>query len=296
MKKGLFLVILAGISWGTSCIFVNLLSPYGFDSRQMTATRLTTALIGLLIYCLLFRRTAWKLKPKELCLCALCGLCLFGTSSFYFEAMQLTSASTSVVLMYLAPVPVMLCSILFFGEGFHAKKGIAVVGMLLGCILVAGVLGDFRPNPLGIVMGLLSAFAYAGYNIFTKLSTRRGMDPIATTLYTFLFATLCALALCKPWELPTLTAQRPGVLLPLFFVHGLVTCLLPYLCYSFSLKFISVGVASAMSIVEPLSGALLGILIYKDPLTLPTAMGMILILSSVFLLGMGESTEQKKHR
>ncbi len=296
MKKGILFVILAGIGWGTSCIFVNLLSPYGFSSSQMTATRLLTALCGLAVYCLLFHRSAFRIKPGDLFLVFLCGLCLLGTSAFYFESMRLTSASTSVVLMYLAPVPVMIGSVLFFGEKFHAKKGIAIGLMLVGCALVSGLIGSFRPYPLGVCMGFLAAASYTGYNLCTKLASRRGMDPFTTTLYTVFFAALCALLLCKPSELPALTARAPAFLIPLFFAHGIVTCLLPYLLFSLSLKTISVGVASAMSIVEPMTGAVLGFLIYDDPLSLPTVLGILLVIGSVFLLGMCEASHKSPNQ
>ena len=37
--KAFIYVIIAGIAWGTSGIFVNFLAPYGYTSLQMTALR-----------------------------------------------------------------------------------------------------------------------------------------------------------------------------------------------------------------------------------------------------------------
>ncbi len=294
MKKGLILIILAGIMWGTSCVFVNLFAPYGFSSWQMTAIRMSIAFLGLFVFCLLGDRKALRVSLKSIPVFAICGITMFATAAFYYEAIQLTTASTAVVLMYISPVPIMLLSVWFLGERFNAKKGLAVVLMLAGCALVAGVIGDFKPNGVGLLMGLLSAVSYTGYNIFNKIAAKRGIDPFSTTLYTFFFAALCAILFSKPWELPSLIAQNPASLLPSFFLHSLATCLLPYLLYSVSLKYLSVGVASAMSIIEPMSAALIGFIVYQDPLSPSSVAGMVLIIGSVFLLGLGESKERKE--
>ncbi len=293
MKKGLFLIVLAGVMWGTSCVFVNIFAPYGFSSGQMTAMRLGLAFVGLFLYCLLFNRKALKVQLRDLPLFVICGITLYGTAAFYYEAMQHTTVATAVMLMYISPVPIMLISVLCLGEKFNAKKGIAVVLMLVGCAFVAGVIGNFKPSARGVTMGLLSAAAYTIYNVFCKIEARRKINPFSSMLYTFLFASVCALIVCKPWELPSLIAQKPLLLAPMFLLHSMVTGLLPYLIYSISLKHLPVGIASSMSIIEPMTGALLGFLVYQDPLTPTTFVGIVLIVGSVFLLGISESNGKK---
>ncbi len=292
MKKGVFLIVLAGMLWGTAGIFVNFLAPFGFSSQQMTTTRLFLAFLILFLYCLLFRRDALRVRTRDLILYIVCGISLFGTAAFYYESMQLTSMSISVMLMYISPVSIMLISVLFLGERFSLKKGIAVVTMLVGCALVVGLMGGFKPNFLGVVMGLLSAAAYTVYNIFTKVEAKRGIDPLSSTLYAFLFAALSAVAFSKPWEIPALIGQEPLSILPVLLIHSLCTCLVPYFLYSISLKDLSVGAASAMSIVEPMSGALIGVIFYQEKLTAFTVCGIVLIIFSVLLLGMSEGEKK----
>ncbi len=293
MKKGLVFIILAGIMWGTASVFVNIFAPYRFTSMQLTCIRMTVAFFLMLLFCLVSRRSALRVRIRDIPLFAVCGASLFGTATFYYEAMQLTSASTAVVLMYISPVPIMLFSVFFLGERFCLRKGIAVALMLLGCVFVAGVIGDFKPNPLGLIMGFLSAASYTVYNIFNKLEARRGIDPASSTLYTFFFGMLCSLCISRPWEIPALVGQKPALLLPMCLLISLVTSVLPYFLYSASLKQLSVGVASALSIIEPMTGALIGFLVFHDPLTPFTLSGIAMIVVSVLLLGIGEkSTSQ----
>ncbi len=294
MKKGLLFIVLAGVMWGSSCIFVNILAPCGISSAQMTAARLSVSFIGMLLYCLIFDRTAFKVKSRDMLVFALCGFSIFGTAFFYYESMQLTTASTAVVLMYISPVPIMLLSVLFLGERFTVKKAIAVALMLFGCAFVAGVVGNFKPDTLGIVFGLLSAVTYTAYNIFSKIAARRKAGSISATLYTFMFGSIAALAFSKPWEMPELISNKPEFLIPVMIIHGLVTCLLPYFAYTISLKSLSVGVASALSIIEPLTGSLFGFILYSEPIDAFKVIGIALVISSVFLLGISEKDKNKK--
>ncbi len=293
MKRGFLFVVLAGVLWGTSGIFVRRMSSYGFDTWQTTALRISGAFLVMLVYCFICRRSALKLNAKEFLLYLGSGASLFGTSGFYFAAIQQTSISTAVVLMYIAPVPVMLFSVAFLGEKMTISKLSATACMLVGCALVSGVMDGFRVSLLGILFGVLSGLSYAAYNIFTKVQMRCECEPLSATLYTFLFAGLLAFCICKPWQMPIHQgADALGVTLTVVLL-ALVTCVLPYLLYTLALKSIPVGTASALSIVEPMSASLVGLLVYSEPLSIFSICGIVLILFSVLLLSRSDREKGK---
>ncbi len=294
MKKGFAFIIAAGVLWGSSGVFLNILAPYGFSSLQITAMRLSCAFLILFAYCLVTHREALRATGRELLLCLFSGIALFGTAGCYYAAMQMTSISTAVVLMYISPVPVMIFSVLFLGERLTAKKTVASALMLVGCALVAGIVGDFKPNFVGVLVGLLSGATYAAYNILTKIEVRKGIRPMTATLYTFLFAALSAIVFCRVWELPALVAQKAAFILPIFVVCGLFTCVLPYILYSYSLKVLPVGTASALSIVEPMAASVIGFIVYREAASIFSLCGIALVIFSVLLLGLSES--DKKHK
>ncbi len=294
MKKGFAFIIAAGILWGSSGVFSNLLSQYGFSAFQITALRISSAFLMLFAYCLITHRDALRVSKRELLLCIFSGICLFGTAGCYFASMQMTSISTAVVLMYISPVPVMIFSVMFFGEKLTPKKAVASALMLVGCALVAGIIGDFKPNIFGVALGVLSGLAYAAYNILTKIEVRRGIKPMTATLYTFLFAALSAIIFCRVWELPALIAQNAAFTLPTAVACGLFTCVLPYILYSHSLKILPVGTASALSIIEPMSASVIGFIVYREAASVFSLCGIGLIIFSVLLLGLSESN--KKHK
>lgn len=290
MKKLSFaFVILAGVLWGTSGLFVQLLAPYGFTTLQISAVRGGVSFVAVALFALLFDRSLFRVRWWELLLCLFIGVALFGTGNCYFYALQLTSISTAVVLMYTEPALVMLFSVLFLREKITPLKLVSLCTMLFGCVLVSGILGDFKPNPVGILIGLLSGVSFAAYNILTKIAVDKGMRPLSVTLYGFLFASSLSLALSNPVELVRTAASALGETLPLLVAIGLVSFVAPYLLYTMAMRALPVGTVSALGIVEPMAATVFGILFLKEHLTVLSAVGIAAILLAVVLLGLAEN-------
>ena len=111
-KSGLLYIVLACVLWGTSGIFVHYLAPYGVTSLQMTFIRAIVAFICMGVYVLITDRRVIKINMREIFLFMGSGLSFFLTATCYCHSMQLTSISTAVVLMYTAPIFVMIYSVL----------------------------------------------------------------------------------------------------------------------------------------------------------------------------------------
>ncbi len=294
--KAILYVIAAGVLWGTSGIFVHLLSPYGLTSLQMTALRGTVSFLCLAVYLLVRDRRAFRATPRQLLLYAGIGASLFGTAASYYTAMQLTSISTAVVLMYTAPILVTILSVAFLGEKLTGVKVISTVAMLVGCCLVSGLAGGLTLHLGGILLGLLSGVCYSIYNILTKLAMRGGCPAMTTTVYNSLFMATIALSVCRPAGIVTSAAERPAVVLPLMIALGVFTFVLPYFLYTLAMRDLPAGTASALSIVEPMSATVFGVVLFREALSIPSALGILLILAAVFLLGRDGSHKGRRHR
>ena len=287
-KLSFAFIILAGMCWGTSPIFVHYLAPYGFTSQQMTAVRGTVSFVCMLLYVAILNRELFKTKLKDILLYAIIGASLFGTAFCYYSAMQMTSTSTAVVLMYTAPIYVMLFSVMFFGERFSGGKLVSLIMMLVGCCLVSGIITGLKFDIWGILVGILTSFIYAGYNILTKISMRRKLDPVTVTLYSFFFMSVISLSVCKPAELVANIAKAPIPVLPLCIGLGIVTFVMPYFLFTWSMKYLPAGIASALSVVEPMAATVFSAVLFKEIPDVVSAVGIVLILAAVYLLGRSE--------
>lgn len=283
--------------WGTSGIFVHVLSPYGFTALQMTAVRGVISTLCMAGFALLFDRRQFRIRGlSELALFVTMGATLFGTAFCYFQSMQMTSVSTAVVLMYISPIYILLFSVVVFHEKLGWVKAISVAGILLGCVLTSGIIGGGRFNLPGVLIGVLSGVSYAIYNILAKVSVRRGASPIKATLYSFLFMMIIALIPSRPDRMISCVAKSPAETVPLLIGLGICTCVLPYVLFNYSLKTLPSGTASAMSIIEPLSASVFSFtLLGEDPDAFAIA-GIVLILVCVIVLErseMGNGPDEK---
>jgi drug/metabolite transporter (DMT)-like permease len=287
-KLSFTFIILAGVCWGTSPIFVHYLAPLGFTSQQMTAVRGTVSFVCMLVYVALVNRKLFKTQLKELVLFAIIGASLFGTAFCYYSAMQMTSTSTAVVLMYTAPIYVMLFSVMFLGEKFSKVKLVALIMMLIGCCLVSGIITGLKFDIIGILIGVLTSFIYAAYNILTKISMQKKLEPVTVTLYSFLFMSVISIAVCEPINLISNVAAAPMHTIPLCIGLGIVTFVLPYFMFTCSMKHLPAGIASALSVVEPMAATVFSAVMFFEIPDASSIGGIALILAAVYLLGRSE--------
>ena len=290
MKKlSLWLIVAAGLLWGTSCIFVKFLAPYGISSLQMTFVRGVVALIAMSTFVLMKNKGKLGVNLRDLWLFALIGLTLFVTAASYYSAMQLIGVSTAVVLMYTSPVFVAVASVIIWRERITASRLGALVMLLVGCALTSGVASGFGTDALGLALGLLSGVSYAAYNLLTKVSISRGNDPAGASMLAFAFMIVIAMPFADLGTLPSVVGEAPMPIIPLLVGCGLFTFVLPYFLYTLSMKALSASTASALSVVEPMAATLYSIVFFLYRPDAFEIVGLVLSFAAVVLIGLLEA-------
>lgn len=286
--KAFLFIIAAGILWGTSPLFVSYLSPRGFSSVTLTAVRAVITALCLAILVLFTKRQRFRISLFEFFLFLLNGAAFVGTASFYFQGIKMTSSATAVVLMYTAPIYVLVFSVIFLGERLTRLKGFSMALLIVGCVFVSGIIEGFAFDGVGVIFGLLAGISYGAYNIITKILMRHGSDPTTTTLYTFSFAAVIAIFIARPTELLGCVADNLPMSVPMLILFGVTTCVAPYFLYTFALRDLSAGTASSLGIIEPMSATLFSAAFLSEIPTCLSWVGIILILAAVALLGVAE--------
>ncbi len=274
--------------WGTSGIFFNLLEPYGFSPIQMTAMRGVVAAISMSTYMLISDRSLFKVSKRDIPLVIGGGLSMFLTAYFYYFAIQESSVSTAVILMYTAPIFVMVFSVAFLGEKLNTIKALSVFFMIIGCALVSGVVGGVRFSLWGIVLGLLAGILYSSYNIFTKVQMMHKVNSKTSSGYSFIIMGAVSLCVCNPVQAVQITAKAPLIIIPLIIGIGVFTSVLPYFLYTLALRKIPAGTATALGIIEPMSATIFSVVIFGEALSVFAVIGIILILVSCVTLSKSE--------
>lgn len=291
MKKYIneILIISAGIMWGTIGFFAKILTAYGFTSANNAIVRLAVAAVVLLI----INRRHLKIDIRDLWKFALLGCSIFGTVFAYFGAIKFTSISVAAVLLYTAPMMVMVMSAALYHEKITKLKFAALAASFIGIMLVSGLGGNEKFGAKGIALGLLSGFSYSMYSIIGKPVTKK-YNAYTITTYAFIFAAALSLIFGNlPTFISTVAKAHNKLLLILVFIAtGAVTAGLPYMLYTLGLKNVPAGKAAVIASAEPLTAAVIGTAVFHESLTVLTALGMILIICSVAALSLEPTIKQ----
>jgi len=276
-------IVLAGLLWGTSGIFVRFLEPYGTSPMQMTFVRGFVAAVAVGIYILITNKSLFKIKKENIPFYIGSGICILLTAVLYYSSMQKTSVATSVILMYMAPVYVMIYSVLFLKEKFTFLKGIAIVLMLIGCALVSGVAGGLKYDLAGILLGILSGITYGAYSIITKIEMQRQFNSLSATFYCYFVMAVISMCVSRPVAVFSVAASSWQSMF-LMIGLGIFTFALPYFLYNLGLQKIPAGTASSLAVVEPLAATFYSTMFFNEPLDVFSIVGFISIVVSVIML------------
>ena len=287
-RTAVLLIVIASILWGTSAIFSNLLYPNGFTPIQVTAMRGTVSAILMSLYVLITNKSLFKISLTQLFWFALGGISMFLAAFFYYESMSVGSVSVAVMLMYTAPIFVMTYSVLFLGEKLTLPKFISIVFVLVGCALISGIFGGVKFNLWGVVTGLLSGISYSAYNIIAKVQISKKGNPISASVYCYIFMAIISFCFADILGIFSIANTNPVYLYSLILGVGIFTVTVPYSLYTISLKYIPVGTASALGIIEPMTATLFGVALFNEPLSVPSCLGILLIMTSVLTLSVSK--------
>ncbi len=293
--KAYLYIILGGVLWGLIGVFVKVLAAQGFTPTQIVALRVFTAALCMTAVLLHAGRHNFKFQWRDIWMFIGTGVVSFTFSnSCYFSCIELSSLAVAVLLLYTAPIFVMLMSVVLFGERFTLAIGIALVTTFLGCAFVTGAFDSVASVSFaGLLYGLGSGFGYAMYSVFSKFAMRR-YSTLTITAYALYFATLSSVPLANfPGSVGVWDSTTIWAILGL----AVISTVLPYLLYTRGLESVEAGQASILATVEPLVAATVGVLLFSEPLTFSKIFGMSLIFVAVVLLNLqGKSQKDNVSR
>ena len=204
-----------------------------------------------------------------------------------------TSLSVAAIMLYTAPVFVMLISVPVFGHRISKRKICCLFLAVAGCCFVTGVLfGKTTVNGRGILFGLGAGIGYALYSIFGKIATSKGYNSVTVTFYTFLLSSIGVLPFTDMEKLTDfIQSDYSMILYALCFI--VVTTYLPYIFYTAGLKGMEPGKASVIACIEPVSAAIVGCLVYKESINIESVIGITLVIIAIFFINREGQTAEK---
>ena len=280
MKQLLYLMpIISGAMWGSAGIFVRKLTELGMNSYTVVSVRVVLAVLILAVWLGIYDRNLLKIKLKDL------WIFVAGGVVGMFEL----SLSLAAVLLSLSPVFVLFMAAILFKEKITSKKVICMTIAIAGCVLASGVLesaSTMRWSVKGIIVGTIGAFFYGLYGIISKTAMERGYHAFTTTFYCLFMVMLVVIPLTN-WKLVTNVVLANPVKMSVFLViHSLCTSVLPYILYTFSIRYIDAGMASILASGEPVAAMIFGVIFFSEIPTVLSVVGIVLVIVALALLSM----------
>jgi DME family drug/metabolite transporter len=287
-RSSFFLLITAGVCWGTGGVTGSALTDVGRISAPAVAGYRLLLGGGLLVAVLLVAgrvprgRRAWRRIG------AVAGLAAVFQAS-YFAAVAVSSV-TVATLIAIGSAPILVV----VSDAVAARRlpsWVVVRPVLLGvaglCLLVGAPTGQ----PLGSTLAgvALSVLAGAGFALLTLLGRRpvRGLDEATTTGYGFLLggAALASVLVAVSGEATSLAIHPSAASLALLAVLATVPTALAYTLFFRGLRGSTAATATVVALLEPLTATVLAVTLLGERLTIPSVIGAALLLTSVLDAG-----------
>lgn len=285
-QGGLSLIVLAAMLWGTAGVSTRAI----YDLSETTAVSVAFLRLALSLPLLggvssvVLGRTGWSIGPRHLGLMAVSGVMLALYQLLFFAALERVGvAVATLVTLCSAPVLVALLSTALLGERLTRRlwvaAGLAILGTLLLVTPAEGTTMD-GSTATGLLLALGSAFGYA----LVTIVSRRVAGAYHPLLPVTVAATVGALAL-----LPALLLDGPRLAYPatgwLLLVYlGVGPTAVGYVLFTRGMRTTVATVASVVTLVEPLTAAVLAWLLFDEQLGPLALIGAGLLLGAVVLL------------
>ncbi|KNC90795.1 EamA family transporter [Trabulsiella odontotermitis] len=287
-RKGMMNVLIAAILWGSSGVCAQyIMEQSQMSSGFLTMTRLLFAGTILLTLSFVHGDKIFAVLRDRKDALSLLFFTLVGALTVqltFLLTIEKSNAATATVLQFLSPTII----VAWFALAKRVRPGLLVVVAILTSLIGTFLLVTHgNPTSLSIsaaalFWGIASAFAAAFYTTYpSTLIARYGTLPIVG--WSMLLGGIVLL--------PFYTAQGSqvtitGSLVLAFFYFVVIGTALTFSLYLKGAQLIGGPKASILSCTEPLSSALLSLLLLGVTFTLLDWLGTLLILSSVILISL----------
>ena len=280
------------VVWGSCYVLTKNLLAAGYTAIQIIPLRMALAYVALLV----MRPKFLRLPLKDELMFVLIGIT---GGSFYFflqnTALTYTYAANVSIIVSLSPIFTVMLAQLFsrtnekLGKFVYIGSLVAIAGVVL--VVLNGSL-NFHLSPLGDVLALAAAVAWAVYSILIKKYTER-YDNFIVTRRVMLWAFLTAIPLMLLTDgMPDLTPlfTQPKVLLSWLFlaVFGNAVC---FAIWNIAFQRLGVVVTNNYLYASPFVTLVVGWLLLDESISVMGIIGAVLITVGVFLTQKSETTD-----
>jgi len=282
-KLGYLYVFFAAFFWATSGTVSKFLFHTGISPFQLVQLRTTIAAFFLFMWLAISKRMLLRMEKRDVVYFLFLGSILAVSQFTYLYTISKIQVAVAILLQYMAPVFVVIYSVVFSRNKIAFVTLLALAGAMTGCYIMVGAysMDILTMNRIGIISGLASAITFAAYTVRSEV----GMDryaPWTVVFYALLFAAVA-------WNIfhPPLSAfVQPHSLLDWVFILfiGIFGTILPFGFYNKGIRLIQSTRASITATMEPVLAGVIAYFFLNESLEALQLVGIVLVIGSILLL------------
>lgn len=287
--KGYFLTILSAVIFGFTPILTKITYSMGSNGITMALFR-HLFVIPLLFLIIKIQKLNYKItleQLKKICLVGIIGTAL--TVVMLYTSYSYIQVGSATVLHFLYPLCVSLICYFYYRE--------QLTKIVKYCLIVASIGIMFfielgQSSFIGIFLALASSITFAYYLIGIEKLGLQDMNPYVLNFYfaIVIAATISIVGMVTNQLVFTLPLLTYGYSL----IIAILTSIIAIICLQQGVKFLGATTAAILSMFEPVTSVIFGILVLNEGLSWFKLIGCVLILGAITGLIIGNSKEVKK--
>ncbi|SDZ43204.1 drug/metabolite transporter, DME family [Evansella caseinilytica] len=289
-RKYVFFVLFAAILWGTTGT-AQTFAPESADPVAIGAVRSAVGGLALLIY-VAFRGKLY-LRGWSLLHVTVAAVGMAAYQPLFFSAVSVTGVAVgTVIAIGSAPILAGLLEWVIKGNVPERKWWFATILAIAGCLLLFSNEQELSLSLAGILMALGAGLSFAIYAIMSKrLLERHSFEAVAAVVFSL--SALCLMPVLFVYDLSWLLEPN-GIAIACHL--GLITTAVAYLLFSQGLTGVPAATGVSLSLAEPLTAAMLGVLVVGEMLTPAAWLGAGLLFAGLRLLSFSRGMQHQDER
>lgn len=285
--KGYALGAIAAATYGMNPLFALPLYSAGFSPDSVLFFRYLIAL-PMLAFMLWWRGRGFAVARNQIAPLIALGL-LFSLSSLtLFNSYKHMDAGIASTMLFVYPIMVAVIMTTMFGERFSPQTALCLAMAVGGIWLLYKSADGATLSLIGTLLVIASALFYAIYIVSINKTRLKDVPTLQITFYVLLFGwCLFAGRAVAAGRLHTPPAEQWYLWFNLIALALLPTTI-SLACTTSAIQLIGSTPTAILGALEPLTAVFFGIMIFDESLTLRQAVGMVLILSAVSIVVVGD--------
>lgn len=279
--KGFLYGIATSVTFGLIPLFTLPLMAKGliFDSILFYRFLLATAALGAMM---LLKKETFRIQMRDVPVLILLGLLYTGSAMFLFWGYNFMGAGVATTIHFTYPIFVTLLMFVFFREKASWITWLAILLAIAGVAKLSIKGSELTLDPLGMLIVILSAMAYASYIIVVNKLRVRSMNGRKLAFYVFIVSTL--LFAVKAMSNEGIQPVPDALSWINLFLLAVVPTVISNITLVLAVHHIGGTLTSVLGAMEPVTAVCIGAFVFGEEFTWQSGLGILFIITAVTLI------------